>query len=88
MSFHVLLAPVRPGDLCSVPQGLYRSFKNLAGHDAGLLVLIGLGAKNAVLRVSAAVDFRRQGHSIMVGRCSRGKGRALSLQKETKHASG
>ena len=31
----------------------------------GLLVLIGLGAKNAVLRVSAAVDFRRQGYSIM-----------------------
>jgi quercetin dioxygenase-like cupin family protein len=31
---------LEPGDLCSVPQGLYRSFKNLAGHDAGLLVLI------------------------------------------------
>ena len=31
----------------------------------GLLVLIGLGAKNAVLRVSAAVEFRQQGKSIM-----------------------
>jgi len=29
------------------------------------LVLIGLGAKNAVLRVSAAVDFRKQGKTIM-----------------------
>jgi hypothetical protein len=31
----------------------------------GLLVLIGLGAKNAVLRVSAAVEFRAEGKSIM-----------------------
>ena len=31
----------------------------------GLLVLIGLGAKNAVLRVSAAVEFRHEGKSIM-----------------------
>jgi multidrug efflux pump len=31
----------------------------------GLLVLIGLGAKNAVLRVSAAREFRHQGKSIM-----------------------
>ena len=31
----------------------------------GLLVLIGLGAKNAVLRVSAAVDSASEGHSIM-----------------------
>ena len=28
-------------------------------------MLIGLGAKNAVLRVSAAIDFRKQGKSIM-----------------------
>ena len=28
-------------------------------------MLIGLGAKNAVLRVTAAVEFRQQGHSIM-----------------------
>ncbi len=28
-------------------------------------MLIGLGAKNAVLRVTAAVEFRHQGHSIM-----------------------
>lgn len=31
----------------------------------GLLVLIGLGAKNAVLRVTFAVELRRQGLSIM-----------------------
>ncbi len=31
----------------------------------GLLVLIGLGAKNAVLRVTAAVELRKQGKSIM-----------------------
>lgn len=31
---------LQPGDLCSVPAGLYRSFKNIAGTDARLLVLI------------------------------------------------
>jgi uncharacterized RmlC-like cupin family protein len=31
---------LNPGDMCSVPPRVYRSFKNLAGHDARLLVLI------------------------------------------------
>jgi multidrug efflux pump len=42
-----------------------RGLENDVYFQIGLLVLIGLGAKNAVLRVSAAVDFRRQGKSIM-----------------------
>jgi multidrug efflux pump len=42
-----------------------RGLDNDVYFQIGLLVLIGLGAKNAVLRVSAAVEFRRQGKSIM-----------------------
>jgi len=42
-----------------------RGLENDVYFQIGLLVLIGLGAKNAVLRVSAAVDLRKQGHSIM-----------------------
>ncbi|MBI1283881.1 MAG: multidrug efflux RND transporter permease subunit [Thiobacillus sp.] len=42
-----------------------RGLENDVYFQIGLLVLIGLGAKNAVLRVSAAVEFRRQGKSIM-----------------------
>ncbi len=42
-----------------------RGLTNDVYFQIGLLVLIGLGAKNAVLRVSAAVDFRNQGKSIM-----------------------
>ena len=42
-----------------------RGLENDVYFQIGLLVLIGLGAKNAVLRVSSAVDFRRQGKSIM-----------------------
>ena len=42
-----------------------RGLENDVYFQIGLLVLIGLGAKNAVLRVSAAVDFRHQGKSIM-----------------------
>ncbi|MBE2257227.1 MAG: multidrug efflux RND transporter permease subunit [Rhodobacteraceae bacterium] len=42
-----------------------RGLENDVYFQIGLLVLIGLGAKNAVLRVSAAVDFRKQGKSIM-----------------------
>ena len=42
-----------------------RGLDNDVYFQIGLLVLIGLGAKNAVLRVTAAVEFRHQGHSIM-----------------------
>jgi multidrug efflux pump len=42
-----------------------RGLENDVYFQIGLLVLIGLGAKNAVLRVSAAVEFRKAGHSIM-----------------------
>jgi multidrug efflux pump len=42
-----------------------RGLDNDVYFQIGLLVLIGLGAKNAVLRVTAAVEFRRQGKSIM-----------------------
>jgi multidrug efflux pump len=42
-----------------------RGLDNDVYFQIGLLVLIGLGAKNAVLRVSAAVEFRAEGKSIM-----------------------
>ncbi len=42
-----------------------RGLENDVYFQIGLLVLIGLGAKNAVLRVSAAIHFRQQGKSIM-----------------------
>ncbi|MGH8695193.1 MAG: efflux RND transporter permease subunit, partial [Burkholderiales bacterium] len=42
-----------------------RGLENDVYFQIGLLVLIGLGAKNAVLRVTAAVELRRAGKSIM-----------------------
>ncbi|ABK16769.1 efflux RND transporter permease subunit [Syntrophobacter fumaroxidans] len=42
-----------------------RGLENDVYFQIGLLVLIGLGAKNAVLRVTFAVELRRQGLSIM-----------------------
>ncbi len=42
-----------------------RGLENDVYFQIGLLVLIGLGAKNAALRVSAAREFRHQGKSIM-----------------------
>ena len=42
-----------------------RGLQNDVYFQIGLLVLIGLGAKNAVLRVTFAVDLRKQGQSIM-----------------------
>lgn len=63
-----------PGSvMTAVPFGILGAlvFNRLRGLDndvyfqIGLLVLIGLGAKNAVLRVTFAVDLRRQGLSIM-----------------------
>ncbi len=42
-----------------------RGLNNDVYFQIGLLVLIGLGAKNAVLRVTFAVELRRQGLSLM-----------------------
>jgi len=42
-----------------------RGLENDVYFQIGLLVLIGLGAKNAILRVSFAVELRREGKSIM-----------------------
>ena len=42
-----------------------RGLNNDVYFQIGLLVLIGLGAKNAVLRVTFAVELRKQGLSIM-----------------------
>jgi multidrug efflux pump len=42
-----------------------RGLHNDVYLQIGMLVLIGLGAKNAVLRVSFAVELRKQGLSIM-----------------------
>ncbi|VBB44074.1 Efflux pump membrane transporter BepE [uncultured Desulfatiglans sp.] len=42
-----------------------RGLENNVYFQIGLLVLIGLGAKNAVLRVTFAVELRRQGLSVM-----------------------
>ena len=42
-----------------------RGLENDVYFQIGLLVLIGLGAKNAVLRVTFAVELRREGLSIM-----------------------
>lgn len=42
-----------------------RGLQNDVYFQIGLLVLIGLGAKNAILRVSFAVELRKQGRSIM-----------------------
>jgi len=53
------------GVLGALAVNAIRGLDNDVYFQIGLLVLIGLGAKNAVLRVSAAVDFRKQGYSIM-----------------------
>jgi multidrug efflux pump len=53
------------GVLGALAVNAIRGLENDVYFQIGLLVLIGLGAKNAVLRVSAAVDFRKQGYSIM-----------------------
>jgi multidrug efflux pump len=42
-----------------------RGLENDVYFQIGLLVLIGLGAKNALLRVTFAVDLRKQGKSLM-----------------------
>jgi multidrug efflux pump len=53
------------GVLGALTANWLRGLQNDVYFQIGLLVLIGLGAKNAVLRVTAAVEFRHQGHSIL-----------------------
>lgn len=60
-----VMAAVPFGILGALLTNHLRGLDNDVYFQIGLLVLIGLGAKNAVLRVSAAIDFRNQGKSIM-----------------------
>jgi len=60
-----VMSAVPFGILGALVTNWLRGLENDVYFQIGLLVLIGLGAKNAVLRVSAAREFRRQGHSIM-----------------------
>jgi len=53
------------GVLGALTANWLRGLQNDVYFQIGLLVLIGLGAKNAVLRVTAAVELRQQGKSIM-----------------------
>ena len=60
-----VMSAVPFGILGALVTNWLRGLENDVYFQIGLLVLIGLGAKNAVLRVSAAVQFRQQGKSIM-----------------------
>ncbi|MFZ2630987.1 MAG: multidrug efflux RND transporter permease subunit [Desulfosalsimonadaceae bacterium] len=53
------------GVLGALTANWMRGLGNDVYFQIGLLVLIGLGAKNAILRVSFAVELRKQGKSIM-----------------------
>jgi multidrug efflux pump len=53
------------GILGALTANWLRGLENDVYFQIGLLVLIGLGAKNAILRVSFAVELRKQGKSIM-----------------------
>jgi multidrug efflux pump len=53
------------GILGALMSNWMRGLENDVYFQIGLLVLIGLGAKNAVLRVTFAVELRQQGLSIM-----------------------
>ena len=60
-----MLTAVPFGILGALVFNWLRGLDNDVYFQIGLLVLIGLGAKNAVLRVAFAVDLRKQGLSIM-----------------------
>ncbi|MEN6484445.1 MAG: efflux RND transporter permease subunit, partial [Syntrophobacteraceae bacterium] len=53
------------GILGALAANWLRGLENDVYFQIGLLVLIGLGAKNAVLRVTFAVELRKQGRSII-----------------------
>jgi multidrug efflux pump len=63
------------GILGAVIFNYIRGLENDVYFQIGLLVLIGLGAKNAVLRVGFAVDLRKQGMSIMEATVKSGEDR-------------
>jgi multidrug efflux pump len=60
-----VLMAVPFGVLGALTANWLRGLENDVYFQIGLLVLIGLGAKNAILRVSFAVELRKQGLSIM-----------------------
>jgi len=60
-----VLMAVPFGVLGALTANWLRGLENDVYFQIGLLVLIGLGAKNAILRVSFAVELRKQGKSIM-----------------------
>jgi multidrug efflux pump len=60
-----VLTAVPFGVLGALLANWMRGLENDVYFQIGLLVLIGLGAKNAILRVSFAVELRRQGKSLM-----------------------
>jgi multidrug efflux pump len=60
-----VLMAVPFGVLGALTANWLRGLGNDVYFQIGLLVLIGLGAKNAILRVSFAVELRKQGKSIM-----------------------
>ncbi|MCE5335884.1 MAG: efflux RND transporter permease subunit [Desulfobacteraceae bacterium] len=53
------------GVLGALTANWMRGLENDVYFQIGLLVLIGLGAKNAILRVSFAVELRKQGRTLM-----------------------
>lgn len=60
-----VLMAVPFGVLGALTANWLRGLQNDVYFQIGLLVLIGLGAKNAILRVSFAVELRKQGRTIM-----------------------
>jgi len=70
-----VMSAVPFGVLGALATNWARGLENDVYFQIGLLVLIGLGAKNAVLRVSAAREFRHQGKSIMEATILAGKQR-------------
>jgi multidrug efflux pump len=60
-----VLTAVPFGVLGALTFNWLRGLENDVYFQIGLLVLVGLGAKNALLRVTFAVDLRKQGKSLM-----------------------
>jgi multidrug efflux pump len=67
------------GVLGALTANWLRGLENDVYFQIGLLVLIGLGAKNAILRVSFAVELRKQGKSIMEATIEAGEQRCAII---------